>query len=475
MTNVEPHKLWGGRFGDPTAEDMAAFNDSFRFDRRLAEVDITGSVAWAGALAHAGLLTSEEHATLTRGLEQVRREFAENRFAPQPGDEDIHTAVERRLGELAGPAARKLHTGRSRNDQVATDLRLYCRQEVRQLDEHLASVQRALVGQAEPHAATLMPGYTHLQRAQPITFAHWCLAYVEMIDRDRDRLRDASTRLDTMPLGSGALAGNSLGIDRQALADELGFGAPAPNSLDAVSDRDFAAELLFCCALIGTHLGRLAEDLIIYSSAEYGFVELSDAYSTGSSLMPQKKNPDSLELLRGKSGRLTGNLVALLTTLKGLPMAYNKDLQEDKEPLFDSLDTLNLALRVAAAAIATMQIFPERMAAALDDAMLATDLADELVRRGVAFREAHAMVGRLVRRALELATPLQSLPLEEYRAVSPNLDESIYTIFDFTRSVAQKDSYGGTAPQRVAEATATWKTRLAHPQHSTSGPPSDVV
>ncbi len=456
---MDTHKLWGGRFASPTAEDMAAFNDSFRFDRRLADVDIQGSIAWAAALAQAALISSDEHRLLTDGLEQVRSEFAENRFQPQPGDEDIHTAVERRLHELIGPPALKLHTGRSRNDQVATDLRLFCRQAIEMLAARLTHLQSALLDQAEQHTSTAMPGYTHLQRAQPITFAHWCLAYVEMFERDCTRLHDCATRTSSMPLGAGALAGNSLGIERLPLAEALGFATVAGNSLDAVADRDFVAELLFCCALAGVHLSRLAEDLILYSSAEFGFIELADAYSTGSSLMPQKKNPDSMELLRGKSGRLTGNLVALLTMLKGLPLAYNKDMQEDKEPLFDSLDTLDLGLRVAAAAVATMQASAGRMAAALDEAMLATDLADELVARGVPFREAHGKVGRLVRRALALGVGLHQLPLEEYRAVQPDLDESIAAVFDFARSVERKASLGGTAPRRVSEQIAHWRQR----------------
>jgi argininosuccinate lyase len=439
---------------------MAAFNDSFPFDRRLADWDIRGSVAWAGALARAGLISDQEHDLLVQGLVQVRQEFAEERFAAQPGDEDIHTAVERRLHELVGTVALKLHTGRSRNDQVATDLRLFCRDVVQMLTLRLRHLQTALLTQAEAHTDTLMPGYTHLQRAQPITFGHWCLAYVEMFERDRLRMLDALARIQSMPLGCGALAGNSLGIDRVALAATLGFATIAANSLDAISDRDFAAELLFCCNLIGVHLSRLAEDLIIYSSAEYGFIELADAYSTGSSLMPQKKNPDSLELLRGKSGRLLGNLVTLMTVLKGLPLAYNKDMQEDKEPLFDSVDTLDLGLRVAAAAIATMQANPQRMAAALDDAMLATDLADELVRRGIPFREAHSHVGRLVREALQQGLPLRNLPLEHYQQVLPDLDERINAIFDFAASAAQKDSYGGTAPHRVREQVTQWRTHL---------------
>ncbi|ACL23212.1 argininosuccinate lyase [Chloroflexus aggregans] len=455
------HRLWGGRFSEPTAAEMRRFNDSFRFDRRLADVDITGSIAWAGALAQAGLIDEDEYAALVRGLELVRAEFANGTFVPAEGDEDIHTAVERRLRELIGDAALKLHTGRSRNDQVATDMRLYTIGIARQLDRRLRDLQLALLTQAELHTDTLMPGYTHLQRAQPITFGHWCLAYIEMFARDRSRLRDAITRMRVLPLGAGALAGNALGIERERLTELLDeFDELAANSLDAVSDRDFVAEILFICALIGIHLSRLAEDIILYASAEFGFIELADAYSTGSSLMPQKKNPDSMELLRGKSGRLLGNVVTLLTVLKGLPLTYNKDMQEDKEPLFDSFDTLDLGLQVAAAALATMTVHPERMAAALDDAMLATDLADELVRRGIPFRVAHGKVGQLVRRAQTLGVSLRHLPLTEYQAVEPSLDAGVYAIFDMARSVAQKASYGGTAPQRVREQCRRWRTIL---------------
>lgn len=456
------HRLWGGRFAAPNAEEMRRYNDSFRFDRRLADADITGSVAWAGALEQAGLISAEECEALTQGLELVRREFADGRFEPKPGDEDIHTAIERRLHELVGEPALRLHTGRSRNDQVATSLRLFAIGAARQVGERIQGLQLALVEQAERHADTLMPGYTHLQRAQPITFGHWCLAYVEMLERDRQRLEDATARARTLPLGAGALAGNSLGVERERLTEALDeFDAVAANSLDAVADRDFVAELLFAFALTGVHLSRLAEDLVLYSSAEFGFVELADEYSTGSSLMPQKKNPDSMELLRGKSGRLLGNLVTIMTVLKGLPLTYNKDMQEDKEPFFDSLDTLDLGLQVAAAAVATLVARPERMAAALDDSMLATDLADELVRRGVPFREAHGKVGRLVRRAMELHLPLRQLPIAEYQAVQPDLGHEVYALFDPARSVARKDSLGGTAPQRVREQVARWRDLLA--------------
>ena len=455
------HKLWGGRFEEPTTATMRRYNDSFRFDVRLSSVDIAGSIAWANALEEANLISAEECERLEQGLELVRREFADGSFVASEGDEDIHTAVERRLHELVGEVALKLHTGRSRNDQVATDMRLFAIAAARQISERLKALQLALLEQSETHAATLLPGYTHLQRAPPITFGHWCLAYLEMLERDKQRLEDATARTRTLPLGAGALAGNSLGVERERLTEALDeFDAVANNSLDAVSDRDFVAELLFTFALAGVHLSRLAEDLVLYSSAEFAFIELADAYSTGSSLMPQKKNPDSMELLRGKSGRLIGNLVTLLTVLKGLPMTYNKDLQEDKEAFFDSLDTLDLGLQVAAAAVATLSVRPERMAGALDDAMLATDLADELVRRGVPFREAHGKVGRLVRRALELRVPLRKLPLGEYQAVQPELDETVYAIFDFARSAARKDSLGGTAPQRVLEQCVRWRDLL---------------
>ncbi|NJP04675.1 MAG: argininosuccinate lyase [Chloroflexaceae bacterium] len=454
-------RLWGGRFTSPTAADMAAFNDSFRFDERLADFDIRGSMAWSRALAQAGLIDETECNTLLQGLQQIASEFEAEIFGIHVGDEDIHTAVERRLTELVGAVAGKLHTGRSRNDQVATSFRLFCLDSSHQLQQRLRELQRALLAQAHHHIHTLMPGYTHLQRAQPMTFGYWCLAYIEMFDRDYTRLEQAAQHMRVLPLGSGALTGNSLNIDRQALADELGFDAISTNALDAVSDRDFVAELLFVAALTGTHLSRMAEDLILYSSAEFGFVELADAYSTGSSLMPQKKNPDSMELLRGKSGRLMGNLVAILTVLKGLPLAYNKDLQEDKEPLFDSIDTLDLGLHIAAAVVISMQMNPERMAAALEDSMFATDLADVLVRQGMPFREAHHKVGQLVRHALHSQVSLRALPITDYQSIHPGFDETIYALFDAHQSVAQKNSIGGCSPERVNEQIARWEATLA--------------
>jgi argininosuccinate lyase len=332
---------------------------------------------------------------------------------------------------------------------VATDLRLYLMWEILGLRQQLVELQKAVLDRAEQHLDVIMPGYTHLQRAQPVLFSHWLMSFFWMLQRDRERLRDLERRVAVLPLGAGALAGNALSIDRHFLAAELGFPAVCENSLDAVSDRDFVAEFLFWAALLQTHLSRLAEDLIIWSSAEFGFIELDDAYATGSSLMPQKKNPDSLELLRGKTGRLVGHLVALLITLKGLPSTYNKDLQEDKEPLFDALDTLKLALPVAAGVVRTLQVNAAAMAKPLDDAMLATDLADYLVRRGVPFRRSHELVGRAVRRAEALGLPLRELPLAEFRAISTLFDENLYAVFDHRQSVEAKDSYGGTGTAAV--------------------------
>ena len=444
-------KLWGGRFEGTPDSLMERFNASIGFDWRLWVADIEGSMAYARALERAGLLTADERDRLIQGLEAVAREFEAGEFEIAPSDEDIHTAVERRLGELVGQVAGKLHTGRSRNDQVATDLRLYLMREIPGLRHRITELQEAVVAKAEQHLEVIMPGYTHLQRAQPVLFSHWLMSYFWMLQRDRERLDDLEKRVAVLPLGAGALAGHSLGIDRQFLATELGFRAVCENSLDAVSDRDFVAEFLFWAALLQTHLSRLAEDLIIWSSAEFGFVELDDAYATGSSLMPQKKNPDSLELLRGKVGRMVGHLVTLLTTLKGLPSTYNKDLQEDKEPLFDALDTLKLALPVAAGVVRTLKVNAEALAAALDDAMLATDLADYLVRRGVPFRQSHELVGRVVRRAEALGLPLRELPLAEFQAVSDAFDSDLYAVFDHRRSVEARDSYGGTATVAVQE------------------------
>jgi argininosuccinate lyase len=441
--------MWGGRFSAGLDERMAHFNSSFPFDRRMWAEDIRGSRAWSRQLAAAGVITAAELADLEHGLDAVHAEFAAARFEPTPADEDIHTAVERRLGELIGPAAAKLHTGRSRNDQVATDVRLWTLGALARADGAIRELQAALLAQAEAAGDALIPGYTHMQRAQPVLLAHWLLSHLWPLQRDRERLADCARRTAVLPLGSGAIAGTPLHVNRDALAAELGMRATSQNSMDATSDRDFIAEFLFCAALVGTHLSRLAEDMVIYSTSEFGFVRLADAYSTGSSLMPQKKNPDSFELLRGKSGRLVGSLVTLLTVLKGLPSAYDKDLQEDKEPLFDAADTLELALPVAAGAVATATFDITRMRAALDDGMLATDVADYLVERGVPFREAHRVVGLLVREAEARGVAISALPFDAYRAASPAFGEDLLVTFDLDRSAAARSVPGATAPAAV--------------------------
>ena len=441
--------LWGGRFRSEPSELLKWFGDSMAFDQRLYAADIRGSIAYAGALEKAGIITAEEREQLVGGLEQVLDQFEGGTFQVQPGDEDIHTAVERRLGELIGPVAGKLHTGRSRNDQVATDLRLYLLEEMAALEEALVELQAAIVTKAEEHLDALMPGYTHLQQAQPLLFSHWLMSFFWKLQRDRERLAGISQRCSVSPLGAGALAGNPLGIDRGALAADLGFAAVAQNSVDAVSDRDYAVEFLAWAALVQVHLSGMAEDLIVWSSREFGFVQLDEAYATGSSLMPQKRNPDSLELMRGKSGRITGHLVGMLTTLKGLPSAYNKDLQEDKEAVFDTLDTLSLELPLVAAAIRTLKVNAERMAGVLDDALLATELADYLVRRGIPFREGHHLAGQAVAKAEAAGVSLQELELAEYQAIHPAFEEDLYGVLDFRQSVAARDAEGGTAPEAV--------------------------
>jgi argininosuccinate lyase len=441
--------LWDGRFETATDELMRRFNDSIHFDQRLYRADIQGSLAYAAALARAGLVSTEEHEQLIAGLEQVRTGLDAGTFQIEPGDEDIHTAVERRLGELVGPVAGKLHTGRSRNDQVATDLRLYMLGEMASLRKALAQLQMAIVEKAQAHLDVVMPGYTHLQQAQPVLFSHWLMSFFWKFQRDGVRLDDVLQRTSVLPLGAGALAGNPFDVDRRALADDLGFAGLAENSIDAVGDRDFAVEFLAWAALVQVHLSSLAEDLIIWSSREFGFVQIDEAYATGSSLMPHKRNPDSLELMRGKSGRIIGHLVGLLTTLKGLPSAYNKDLQEDKEAVFDVVDTLILELPVTTGLIRTLQVNRARIASALDDALLATDLADYLVRQGIPFRQSHHLVGQAVKRAEELGVSLKGLALAEYQAIHPAYDEGLYAVFDYRRSVGMRDTEGGTAPAAV--------------------------
>ena len=441
--------LWGGRFARATDEVVRRFNDSIAFDQRLYAVDVQGSIAYARALSRAGLITGEECAQLITGLERVQDEFDSGTVQFRSTDEDIHTAVERRLGEMVGSVAGKLHTGRSRNDQVATDLRLYLMREEAELRAALRELQQALLERARAHLDALMPGYTHGQQAQPVLFSHWLMSFFWMLERDQERLRDAIRRASVLPLGAGALAGNPFEIDRRRLAAELGFDAVSQNSMDAVSDRDYVVEFLAAAALLQVHLGGLAEDLILWSSREFGFVQFDDAYCTGSSLMPHKRNPDCLELVRGKTGRMVGHLTHLLTVLKGLPSGYNKDLQEDKEALFDALDTLRLQLPIMAGMIYTLGVDAERMEGALDDSILATDLADYLVREGVPFRQSHHLVGQVVRRAEELGVSLRGLPLEEYQSVASAFGKDLYKVLDFRQSVERRRVEGGTATSAV--------------------------
>jgi argininosuccinate lyase len=440
--------LWGGRFAQKLDQLAFDLNASLPVDKRMALQDVDGSRAWADAIRRAGILSDKEHSSISLGLAAVKEEFISGRFSYASSDEDIHTAVERRLTELIGDVAGKLHTGRSRNDQVATDFRMWMMQTSPILDTALHDLQFDLVEQAELAGETLMPGYTHLQRAQPILLAHWWLSHYWPLQRDHLRLIDLIERISVLPLGSGALAGVPFYIDRITLADSLGFAEVSQNSIDAVSDRDFAAEYLFCTTMIGIHLSKLAEQIVLFTSAEFGFFELSDAFATGSSLMPQKKNPDVFELTRGKAGTLLGLLTGLLATLKGLPSTYDKDLQEDKAPVFQATDTLLAILPVMGGALKTITVQAERMRNAIDSSMLATDLADYLVDKGVPFREAHAITGKVVRAAGENKTSLEGLSLEAYQGIGP-FEADIYQVFDPMKSVEKRNAVGGTSPQSV--------------------------
>jgi argininosuccinate lyase len=440
--------LWGGRFSTRLDGQAWTLNSSLPVDQRLALQDVEGSLAWADAILRAGILTEEEHESICRGLATIRDEFSSGQFSFAPSDEDIHTAVERRLTELIGDAAGKLHTGRSRNDQVASDFKLWMLEVIPHIAGALKDLQDVLVEQAETSGETLMPGYTHLQRAQPVLLAHWWLSHYWPLERDQSRLHDLTARVSVLPLGSGALAGVPFDIDRVELAKSLGFVEVSQNSIDAVSDRDFAAEYLFCAATIGIHLSRLAEQIVLYTSAEFGFFELSDAFSTGSSLMPQKKNPDVFELARGKAGTLIGSLTGLLATLKGLPSTYDKDLQEDKVPVFQATDTLSAILPVIAGALRTIVVKSERMRAAIDSTMMATDLADYLVAKGVPFRDAHSMAGKVVHAAEEGNVRLEEISLEAYQAIGP-FDAEVYQVFDPLASIQKRNAVGGTSLQSV--------------------------
>ena len=454
--------MWKGRFSQPTSQLVQAFGESVSFDWRLYAQDIRGSIAHAKGLEKMGVITAEERAAIEKGLLEIRHEIEHGDFEFQSALEDVHMNIESALTARIGPAGAKLHTARSRNDQVATDVRLYCKDAIDQLTGDICHLQRALVEAAERAATAVVPGYTHLQRGQPVLFSHHLLAYVEMLARDAARLADARARLDVMPLGSGALAGSTLIIDREFVAADLGFSAVTQNSMDAVSDRDFIAELLFGTALCGVHLSRLSEDIILWCSAEFGFVTLSDAHTTGSSLMPQKKNPDVAELTRGKTGRLVGNLMSLLTLLKGLPMTYNRDLQEDKEPLFDSIDTLHTTLEVVAEMISGMEVNTARTAAATaDPLLLATDLADYLVKHGVPFRQAHEVIGKLVAFSLTEQRGFAQLTLEEYQQFSPAFEADLFDCLTVGTALEARQGIGAPSPKNVAAQLARWRSLLS--------------
>jgi len=451
-----------GRFQESMSTLLRDYGESISFDRRLYRHDIIGSIAHARALRNAGFISPAEFDSIEGGLNAIAGEIERGEFPFSVDLEDIHMNIEKELTRRIGEAGAKLHTARSRNDQVATDLRLYLRDEISFLYSGVRALQSSLVGLAEANKDVLLPGYTHLQRAQPVTVGHHLLAYVEMLDRDHGRLSDCAERMDEMPLGSGALASSTLVLDREAIAKELGFSRITQNSLDGVSDRDFALELLSALAILGMHLSRLSEDVVLWTTSEFGFARLSDRHSTGSSLMPQKKNPDIAELTRGKTGRLYGNLFSLLTVLKGLPMAYNRDLQEDKEAVFDSVDTARMALAVTAEMISELHFHTDVSSrAAGDPSLLATDLADELVRGGMPFRSAHDVVGRLAAESVRRGVPLDQLPEDLLGELCPGLIKGWKELFDPIRSLRSRSAVGGPSPENVSKRLDYWKSKLS--------------
>jgi len=455
-------EMWGGRFGGKPAELMAEINASIRFDKRLWREDIAGSKAHAAMLREQGIISEADAAAILEGLDQIAEEFERDGVPERQELEDIHMTVEHRLGELIGPPAGRLHTARSRNDQVATDFRLWVRNACDETVDAIRALQRVLVERSEEHADTAMPGFTHLQVAQPVTLGHHLMAYYEMLKRDGSRFADARSRMNECPLGSAALAGTGFPIDRERTADALGFERPAANSLDAVSDRDFALDYLSAAAQCSLHLSRLAEELILWANPQFGFVKLSDDYSTGSSIMPQKRNPDAAELVRGHSGRIVGALTALMVTMKGLPLAYSKDMQDDKEPVFEARDLLMLSLQALGGMVETVEFVPERMREAAEQGFsTATDLADWLVREAdVPFREAHHITGRAVKEAEERGCGLADLPLDALQAIDERIDERVFDVLSVEASVRSRTSCGGTAPERVREQIAAAKEEL---------------
>ena len=456
------NQMWGGRFASGPAAIMEAINASIRFDRKLYAEDISGSLAHAEMLAETGIISKKDQREIARGLTTILSEIERGDFRFSTRLEDIHMNVEARLAELIGPAAGRLHTARSRNDQVAVDFRLWVKREFERTAEALKGLIAVCLDRAEEHAATVMPGFTHLQTAQPVTFGHHAMAYVEMFGRDLSRVRDAVARMDESPLGAAALAGTGFPIDRHKTAEALGFREPTRNSIDSVSDRDFALEFLSVAAITATHLSRLAEEIVIWSTPQFGFIRLSDSFSTGSSIMPQKKNPDAAELVRAKTGRINGHLIALLTVMKGLPLAYSKDMQEDKEAVFDAAETLDLMIAAMTGMVADMTIDKEAMKAAAGSGYAtATDLADWLVREaGLPFREAHHVTGRAVALAEAKKAPLEKLTLEELKNLNEAITADIYTVLSAESSAKSRTSFGGTAPAEVHRQVRYWKKRL---------------
>ena len=454
--------MWKGRFQTETSNLVQRYGESISYDWRLYAHDIEGSIAHAAALQDAGIINKTEERAIGRGLREIKKEIETGKFRFKTSLEDIHMNIERALTEKIGAPGAKLHTARSRNDQVALDVRLYCRAESKAIHNRILELQKALLTLAVKHPEAVVPGYTHLQRGQPVLFSHHLLAYVEMLERDKERIRDCYKRINVMPLGSGALAGSTIRLNRNLVAQKLDFPAITQNSMDAVSDRDFIAELLFTISMVGIHLSRLSEDVILWASAEFGFIELSDAHTTGSSLMPQKKNPDVAELTRGKTGRLVGNLMTLLTTIKGLPMTYNRDLQEDKEPLFDSIDQIKLALEVFAEMMAVAKVREERtLAATSDPFLLATDLADYLVLKGVPFRDAHEIIGKLTAHSIKERRDFPDFRLDEYQEFSKAFEGDVYRVLDVKTALKARKAIGAPSPGNVSKQITKWQKKFA--------------